>query len=206
MKIPTVLAGGVEQALNRYLRLDPEAAAALGPAADKLIGLELCGLSIRLYLSIAADHVHVEAEPAREPDAWIRGTPLALARSKFRQQGMLDDVEITGDTEAAQALYKALAAVEIDWEELLAKRIGDAPAFQLGELARRFRRWSRRSRDSLRQDVTDYLQEEAHVLPTRYEIEDFVAEVDTLRDDVERLAARLDRLERRHGRDESGAC
>jgi ubiquinone biosynthesis protein UbiJ len=32
------------------------------------------------------------------------------------------------------------------------------------------------------------------MLPTRYETERFLDEVDTLRDDVERLAARLQRL------------
>ena len=38
------------------------------------------------------------------------------------------------------------------------------------------------------------LQEEGRLLPTRYEIDQFLADVDRLRDDGERLAARVERL------------
>ena len=42
------------------------------------------------------------------------------------------------------------------------------------------------------------VQEESGILPTEVEIERFIQEVDVLRDDVERLEARLRRLEARN--------
>ena len=60
-------------------------------------------------------------------------------------------------------------------------------------------RWGRQSADNLSLDLKEYLQEEARLLPSRYEIEEFLDQADTLRDDVERLAARVERLSRRSG-------
>jgi ubiquinone biosynthesis protein UbiJ len=47
---------------------------------------------------------------------------------------------------------------------------------------------------SLAGNVSEYLQEEGRDLPTPTEVDEFLAGVDQLRDDVERLEARLARL------------
>jgi ubiquinone biosynthesis protein UbiJ len=44
-------------------------------------------------------------------------------------------------------------------------------------------------------NVREYLQEESRDLPTRYEVERFAKKVNALRDDAERIAARIERLE-----------
>jgi ubiquinone biosynthesis protein UbiJ len=43
-------------------------------------------------------------------------------------------------------------------------------------------------------NIREYLQEESRDLPSRYEVERFAAELGTLRDDVDRLAAKVGRL------------
>ena len=45
--------------------------------------------------------------------------------------------------------------------------------------------------------MAEYLQEEGRDLPTRTEVEEFLSGVDQLRDDAERLEARLARVEAR---------
>jgi len=45
----------------------------------------------------------------------------------------------------------------------------------------------------------EYLTEESRDLPARPEVEDWIAQVDRLREDADRLEARLALLERRHG-------
>jgi ubiquinone biosynthesis protein UbiJ len=62
--------------------------------------------------------------------------------------------------------------------------------------ARAGERWAGRSRNIAAENLREYLQEEAAVVPSRQELDDFLAAVDTVRDDVERLAARVERLER----------
>jgi ubiquinone biosynthesis protein UbiJ len=43
-------------------------------------------------------------------------------------------------------------------------------------------------------NIREYLQEESRDTPSRYEVERFTAKVNTLRDDVARVEARLNRL------------
>lgn len=50
----------------------------------------------------------------------------------------------------------------------------------------------------MRQNVSEYLQEELRVTPTKYELEDFFAEVDELSLTVERLQAHVNQLVSRY--------
>jgi ubiquinone biosynthesis protein UbiJ len=57
--------------------------------------------------------------------------------------------------------------------------------------------WLRRAGDALRMNTAEYLQEESRAMPAPLEASAFYSDVERLRDDVERAAARLARLERR---------
>jgi ubiquinone biosynthesis protein UbiJ len=45
-------------------------------------------------------------------------------------------------------------------------------------------------------DASEFLQEESRIVPGPYEVEAFCAAVERLRDDVDRAAARIERLAR----------
>ncbi|MBA3731330.1 MAG: hypothetical protein H0W93_02955 [Gammaproteobacteria bacterium] len=142
----------------------------------------------------------MSAHPAFEPDTVIRGSPLALTRAGASNAASVglpgEGVEIRGDAETARIFQSVLASVEIDWEEWLAERIGDIPAHQAGNAARGLMTGVTGALDKLRMNVSEYLQEEARVVPTRIEIEQFLDEIDLLRGEVDRLEARVERLAR----------
>jgi ubiquinone biosynthesis protein UbiJ len=104
---------------------------------------------------------------------------------------------ITGSPEVAERFAKLLELARPDLEEHAARWIGDVPAHALGEAARDARAWLERAARTLRADAAEFLQEESRALPAALEARAFYADVDKLRDDVERAAARLARLERR---------
>jgi ubiquinone biosynthesis protein UbiJ len=133
-----------------------------------------------------------------DPDTVIHGTPTALMRlassETSTQELFSGDVRIEGDVRLGTRLRQLLARAEIDWEEQLSGLLGDVAAHQLGRGLRSIRQWTRRSRGALADDLGEYLTEESQLLPPRPEAEAFMAEVDALRDDVERLAVRVQRL------------
>ena len=55
-------------------------------------------------------------------------------------------------------------------------------------------RWGRSTLKTLKLDLKEYLQEESGLLPVRREIEIFLGDVDALREDTDRLEARIERL------------
>jgi ubiquinone biosynthesis protein UbiJ len=198
MSAQAAIASIMERAINTYLAMDPEMAAGLGRIAGRHIALELIGTGLELCVVPGAGRVQVSAMGCETgPDTVISATPWALAG--LGREGatplFAGEVRIRGDMDVGSEFARVLRSVEIDWEELLARGIGDIPAHEIGNLVREVHAWARRSGDALRMDVSEYLQEEARVVPTRVELEGFLDEVDTLRSDVDRLEARIGRLE-----------
>jgi ubiquinone biosynthesis accessory factor UbiJ len=201
LQIPDALLAVVEQALNRYLALDPEGAAAFDPLAGRIIAIEAKGFGTRITVIPGARGLQLFGAYDAELDCLIQGSPLALARlgmaERKEAQLVTGEVEIAGDTALAQAFSAALARLDVDWEEQLAQVIGDPFARQVGNRVREAEHWSRRTSASMTANLTEYLQEERRLLPTRYEVEAFLNQVDTVRDDVERLGVRIEHLAKR---------
>jgi ubiquinone biosynthesis protein UbiJ len=120
-------------------------------------------------------------------------------RDESARQLFSGRVRLSGDTELAQRFGNALAGLDIDWEEQLSRLTGDVIAHQLGRQVRRGRDYARTLGKTVDLDLGEYLTEELRVLPSRNEAEAQFDEIDRLRDDVERAAARLERLQRRLG-------
>jgi ubiquinone biosynthesis protein UbiJ len=189
----------LEQGLNRYLALDPDALERLRPLHAKVILWQVLGLGVELYLVPSAQGIQVLGAFEGEPDCIISGTPLDLARLG-RKQDSADQlfsgaVRIQGDAETAHRFGKILADLDIDWEEQLSGITGDVLAHQVGSGARRARRWvAELTGTTLPSNLREFLQEEVRLLPTRWEADEFADAVDQVRDTAERLAARLKRL------------
>ena len=206
VKLPDAAVAALEQAINRYMALDPEGAARLSALHGRVILIEAKGFGSRLYLIPGINGIQVYGDYAGEPDCTLRGTPLALARmgvARHKEDELFSgEVQVEGDTELAQAFGELISGISVDWEEQLSKVVGDTAAHRIGSEVRSAGRWGRRSAETLTRDLKEYLEEEARLVSSRYEVQEFLDQVDTLRDDVERLAARIERLARLAG--ESG--
>lgn len=198
MDFVQALTASVEVALNRYLSLDPEALPRFASLEGKIIAIEIKGLNQSLFLFPSADGFLVLSDFDGEADAVISGSPIALAKL-----GLVDDpkdllfsgeVELSGDTPLANQFSRLLSQLDIDWEELLAQNIGDIAAHKIGNVVRSVNHWFKRSTNSVCLDTGEYLQEEAHLSPTNAELRKFIQQVDEVREDVDRLAAKINIL------------
>lgn len=192
----------IEGAINRYLALDEDLAAALAGLSGNVVALEVEGTGAHFACHFAAAGVlvrRVDAESGGSgaADVHIRGTPLALARL-VREAGsdptLGGQVRIHGDIDVAQRLSRALHGFEFDWEELLSQLTGDVAAHQIGRALRGAGEFVARARGSFERDLGEYLVEESALMPSRAETESFASGVDDLRDDVARLEKRVQRI------------
>lgn len=189
----------VEIVINRLIGLDPDAARRLAPLAGKVIGIEFRNLPLRWFLRVGDRAIHFIDEPARGVDTRLRGTPIALAAmglSRGGTRGLFSgEVEIEGDLEVGRAFKRFLDDLEIDWEEQLAAFVGDTLAHHVGSAIRNAGTWGRNVAHTLSIDAAEYFQEESRDLPLPLEVREFLDQVDQLRIDVDRLVARIDRLQ-----------
>ncbi len=186
----------IEEAVNRILRLDPETLRRLGELQGKTIRLDL-GTDARAFMldvEPSAQGLRFRRQSEHEPDVTLRGSVPVFAR--LARTGIAaGELQISGDVELGSRFKRILEGIEIDWEEPLARVVGDIAAHQIGRAARAIRGWSEDAARSLARDVAEYLQEESRMLAPQVRVEQFLLAVDTLRADADRLQKRLERLE-----------
>ena len=192
----------VEQALNAVLGLDPDTARRLATLHGRVIRIELSGTGMVLNFVPGHDgRLQLLGTIEGEPDCTLAGSPVDLVRAGDKSQGpaqlFAGNVRISGDAGVAQRFSEALADLDIDWEEQLSRLTGDITAHEIARGAQAAVSEGKRIGRSARESLSEYLTEEARLLPHRLEVEDFLTAVDTLRDDAERLAARIALLELR---------
>lgn len=196
--LPETLLRLLEQAANRLLEMDPERRAGLALIAGKVIAIEFRNARAGLVLLPRGEVLEFAASHAGPVHVTIRGAPhdmLAYLAGTAPAAG--GGLEIVGDIAVAERLQEILKELDPDWEEALSGWFGDTAARKLGNLLRGTASWVRAAGRSTLMDTDEYLRFEARVVPEQAEVAGFAAAVDGLRDDVERLRMRLDRLGRR---------
>lgn len=189
----------IEAAGNRALDFDPDTRARLSKLVGKTVRLELLGVAGALFFQIERDGVRVHEAWDRRTELTIRGSPLAFARMALTG-GDADIVEsgiqIEGDAALAQQFANLLKHLDIDWEEWLSHYVGDIAAHQAGNIVRDLSRWAKDTRGTMEQNLAEYLVEESRILAGAEQVRVFLAAVDDIRADVDRLEHRIRRLRR----------
>lgn len=188
----------VSDVLNRNIRETTPARKIAAELNGSTVAIRVRDTALAMYFVFDQDVVALKTEYPNEPDVAITGSLLTLAR--MIQGGgeaaiRNGDVELTGDAATAQRFQRLLEFAQPDIEEELSRFIGDIAAHRIAEIARGVGNWAREVRQTMGGNMREYLQEESRELPTQYEVDRFSDQVSVLRDDVERLAARLQRLE-----------
>lgn len=201
MSLSDLAFAGLEQAINRYIALDPIAPQRLARDHGRTIRLHLRGLELDLFFVPRQDgRLQLLRRIEGAPDCSLSGSPIDLIRSGAASEGARQlfsgRVSLAGDTELAQGFGNTLAGLDIDWEEQLSKLTGDVLAHQIGRQVRNGRRYAGELGGTFERNLGEYLTEELGLLPGRIETEEQFADIERLRDAVERCEARIERLSR----------
>ncbi len=192
MKLPPPLAVALQTAFNRYVELDPDSASSLQRLQGKVICIEVEGPGLPIWFIFNEQSVEIAEDFGDTADAVISGGPFYLIALATGRRSIHDgDVKISGETDAAQKFSRCLNNIDIDWEEHLSRLTGDAVAHQIGRFSRGFKQWVAERTDALQENTADYLRDESDNVPHSWELEEFVDQVDELRDRVDQLELRI---------------
>lgn len=198
---PPVLCATLEVALNRLLRLEASVVDECAQLAGRCIALDVDGPDWSFYIEFIDSGVRVLDARASEPDVRVGGRLGELMRLAWQvtqgESGLPQGLRVEGDTELLSRFNRLLARVGFDPEEFAARFVGDAAAHRLTQGLQTLFGWGRRSAATLGLDTAEYLREETRDLARAADVEDWMHAVDELREGVDRLEARLRRLEER---------
>ncbi|HJS90195.1 MAG TPA: hypothetical protein VJ738_09550 [Steroidobacteraceae bacterium] len=193
-----MLTDTIQNVLNRGLPRSPRARQLCAELAGRRIAIEAPALA-RLLVESTGQSLRV-TRGSLPADAEIVGGPLSLlALSASASEAPLSRgaVEVRGDAELAEKFRELARLLAPDPEEELSILIGDVAAHRVGRLARGTLDWTRSAAETLLRDVGEYFSYERGDLVSREEGEQFLRGVDSLREDVDRLHARLELLTQR---------
>lgn len=184
--------------LNRNIRATTPARELCEQLEGTVVAVRVRDTALAAWFIVHKDHLELSTDTDREPDILISGSLFTLARMagvpgvSTARNGSL---EFTGDPGRAEEFQRLLTYAKPDLEEELSGVVGDVAAHHIGEFARGVGKWGREAGAVMGANVREYLQEESRDVPSRYEVDRFSKRVSRLRDDVDRLEARIRRLQ-----------
>ena len=183
--------------INRQIQATTPAREICQEISGNVVAVRVSDSSLATYFHIGDDAITMTGRYQDEPDVVITGSLLSLARlaTPSATEAIRDgSVELHGDARVAQSFQQLLRYARPDIEEELSNLFGDTAAHSMGNFARQAREWGIGARDTMQQNISEYLREEGRAVPGRDEVDAFRHDVETLRDDVARFEARLNKL------------
>ena len=187
-----LLANPAARAVNHVLRSAPVALERLRRHAGRTVGFQVGPFATALTIQTTGE---VEpAVPGAARDLEIRIPPFLLPRLAANEEAAFRDIEMKGDMELAQEISYLARNLTWDVEEDLSRVVGDVAAHRVVGTARGAAHWGRDAALRMAQGAAEYWTEESPLIASRVKVEGFVRDVADLRDAVERLEKRIEKL------------
>jgi len=181
--------------INHLLAQEPWAQARLIAHRDKTACID-AGVA-QLMLTVTGDGFLKNADDNAVPAVTIHlklsDLPLILAN----RERAVSYVRIEGDADFANAISQLSQSLRWDAEEDLGKVVGDIAATRIVSGAKSMAAAAQTTQKQLAENVAEYFLEEQPMLIRPHVMSEFSSEVVKLRDDLERLSKRIEKLERR---------
>lgn len=191
--IKMIIASIIEKSLNAILSLGGDHQHFLQKHSGKSLKLCITDIKLSFYFIVRQDHIYVYTEFSESPDTIIQATSFTFLK-QLKSNAVESDLHIEGDVDFAQDLFHLLKGIRFNWEEYLSYFIGDLPTNSIQKFIHQFKDSSHNIIDRSKEDIVEFIQEEQKFIPTREEVDDFYDDVMELRNTIDRLEARWNRL------------
>ncbi|WP_242489835.1 ubiquinone biosynthesis accessory factor UbiJ [Noviherbaspirillum cavernae] len=182
-------------AINHLLAHEPWAREKLAAHAGKVACVDAGMMAFRLKAT--ADGMVQAADKDDATAVTIRVRLADLPLIAQNRERAFSYVKIEGDADFANTISQLSQSLRWEAEEDLGKLIGDVAATRLVAGARTAIDTARSTQQKLAENLAEYFLEEKPMLVRPQAVSDLGGDVARLRDDVERLAKRIEKLEGR---------
>ena len=177
--------------LNRLLEREPWARARLAPFAGACVELR-APLLPSVRLTVRADGAVDPGGGA--PELTITAKPELIAALGQGEEALTRAIDVSGNARLASEVMQLARYLRWDVEEDLSRLFGDVAARRLVQAARDFGHWQRDAARRIAEGFAAYAADEARVLMRPAQLDAHAERVAALRDAIERLGKRIERL------------
>jgi ubiquinone biosynthesis protein UbiJ len=195
----TIAAGAACRGINHILGGEPWASAELAKHASKtiLLKMPLGELAFKITSAGLLDALQELDSPTLSLEVSSKALGDLTASSGTLREQAFKAVKITGDADLAQLLGRLAGQLRWEYEEDLARLVGDAPANFAVRQGKKFVAASRSAASDLLDNVVEYVSEERKVLLNKRDFTAHKSAMNDLRESVERIEKRIQLLEQK---------
>ncbi len=195
----SIAAGAACRGVNHVLEAEPWALAELAKHAGKTIVLRLPVGD--LAFEITSPGLLKALQEVNQPSLSLEVSAQALgdlaATSGNLREQAFKAVKITGDADLAQLIGRLAGQLRWEYEEDLARLVGDAPANFAVRQGKKLVAASRSAAADLLDNVVEYVSEERKVLLNKRDFLVQKSALNDLRESVDRIEKRIQLLEQK---------
>ena len=191
----------IEPVLNDLISTSDRDLSSLKRIQGKLIALKIRPFDVQLFIYTSDNKLCLQGEVDGIPDVEISGSPGALIRNAMgglaERSIAPDEIQITGDTVLARQFQTVIRDYGINWTNVISRVSPKLLQYQVRRFLKQTAEWTKSTEASFRLDISEYVQEEIRLTPTVTEAQNWMSEIDILRNSVDRLSQRILRLQGR---------
>ena len=198
--VMTGLVAASEQAISAGMHAADIQPEQLAPMVGKVLKLRVTDLDLDVWIICGDERWWLATESQETADVELSGTLGSLvetARSLTQPNAPLifEGLDIRGSVGVLQTMQKTFEAMDLDWEDAITKALGPVPAGMLIQTLRIARSQWTTSRDSMRRQTREFLRSEQKTFVTDYTFSETRARITSLNRQIDRMEARINRLE-----------
>lgn len=198
--LKTTLLLTLESTINKLIASDSVTLSALGELEGSSIEIHISDFQQSVFILPFNGGLQLQSELNYPADVTLTGSSTSLMQmsSSDDKAAFLfgNGVEVAGKNALANQFQAVLANMQIDWEAILAEHTGDLLAHQITSFAKGQTEQVKKIAKSFELNFSEYIQEEIQILPTQIEADIQFAEIEELREQADRLSARIAQLEK----------
>jgi ubiquinone biosynthesis protein UbiJ len=192
--------GIIEIAINKVLPLDPDYQQKMKRLAGRVVAIFFTDLELQIYFIADTEQFTVLSSYEGIPDVKLSGKSwdffhMGINNHNSRKTNFDSNIHFEGDVATGQNFAELFAELNIDWEEALADVTGDIFAHQATNFARQAGSWLKNILSNSQDNLSEYMQEEIRITPTKVEIENFFDDINILKDDADKLSEQFKRFQ-----------
>ena len=162
--------------------------------SNKIISIVLSNTSTTLYIISVEGRFELLEEIEKEPDLVLEGSPIAFI-NYFNNIGSSSTIKVSGDASLAESFSYIMQKIQINWEQIIADYTNDDTAFYSQKILEFFQSKKSEIKESFYRNSKEYFRDETDIIPTKVQINNYVQDVDNLKNKIEVLEASLKKTE-----------